>query len=333
MKVLGEVFFIILATIWGGFCLKVSWNLLIPALFGLLPVAGGALMSASRMLGLIALGLAGVVLYLSAFIVKETEQAIVFRLGEIVNSDYKPGIHFMMPVINNVRKFEKRILTLDSRPEQILTGEKKNVMVDYFVKWRIGKVEEYYRSFGGRERDALLRMSQTIKDGLQAELGNRTIKEVVSGERQEIMTNVAQRADEKLSGFGIEIVDVRIKQIELPGKVRTSVYERMSAERERIAKEHRALGEKESRIIRAQADRQRTEMLADAQRTAEEIRGAGDAIATETYANAYGKDESFYEFYRSLLAYKTTFSSKQDVMVLEPDAEFFKYFSEISGKR
>lgn len=290
-------------------------------------------MFASKMIALVIAGLAGIILYLSAFIVKETDQAIVFQLGEIVHSDYEPGIHFMKPLINNVRLFERRILTLDSRPEQILTGEKKNVMVDYFVKWRIADVEDYYRSFGGRESDALLRMSQTIKDGLQGELGNRTIKEVVSGQRQEIMTNVAMRAGEKLSGFGIEIIDVRIKQIELPGQVRSSVYERMSAERERIAKEHRALGEKESRIIRAQADRQRTELLAQAQRSAEEIRGAGDAIATETYANAYGKNTSFYEFYRSMLAYKNTFNSKQDIMVLEPDAEFFQYFSEISGER
>lgn len=290
-------------------------------------------MSTSKMMGLIVLALVGVTIYLSAFIVKETEQAIVFRLGEIMRSDYEPGIHFMVPVINNVRKFERRVLTLDSRPEQILTGEKKNVMVDYFVKWRIGRVEEFYRSFGGREQDAMSRMAQTIKDGLQAELGNRTIKEVVSGERKEIMDNVAKGAGEKLAGFGVDIVDVRIKQIELPDRVRTSVYERMSAERERIAKEHRAFGEKESKIIRAQADRQRTEMLADAMRSAEEIRGAGDALATETYASAYGTNASFYEFYRSMLAYKNTFSSKQDMLVIEPDSEFFKYFSEAEGKR
>lgn len=290
-------------------------------------------MSASKMAGIIVLALVGATVWLSAFIVKETEQAIVFRLGEIMRSDYEPGIHFMVPVINNVRKFERRVLTLDSRPEQILTGEKKNVMVDYFVKWRIGRVEEFYRSFGGREQDAMLRMAQTIKDSLQAELGNRTIREVVSGERKEIMDNVARSAGDKLAGFGVDIVDVRIKQIELPDRVRTSVYERMSAERERIAKEHRARGEKESKIIRAQADRQRTEMLADAMRSAEEIRGAGDALATETYANAYTQDDSFYEFYRSLLAYKNTFSSKQDIMVMEPDSQFFKYFSQAEDKR
>jgi membrane protease subunit HflC len=285
------------------------------------------------MLGGVVLVVVLVLGWLSIFIVDEREIAIKFRLGEIVRSDYKPGIHFMTPIINNVLKFDSRVLTLDARPEQILTGEKKNVLVDYFVKWRIRDVESYYRSFGGREQDAALRMSQTIKDGLQAELGNRTIKEVVSGERAEIMQNVANSVDKNIGGFGIEIVDVRIKQIELPPNVRNSVFERMRVERDRIAKEHRAKGEKESKIIRAKADRKRTEMLAEAKRKAEEIRGAGDALATETYAKAYGKDQDFYAFYRSLLAYKNTFNSKDDMLVLEPDSEFFNYFGGTGNKR
>jgi membrane protease subunit HflC len=173
-------------------------------------------------------------------------------------------------------------------------------------------------------------MAQTIRDGLQAELGNRTIREVVSGERQEIMSNVAEKADKKLEKFGIKIVDVRIKQIELPPNVRNSVFDRMRVERDRIAKEHRAKGEKESKIIRAKADRKRTEMLAEAKRRAEEIRGAGDAKATETYAKAFGKNAEFYAFYRSLLAYKNTFNSKDDVIILEPDSEFFRYFGSVS---
>lgn len=269
----------------------------------------------------------------SVFQVDERELAIKFQLGEIVRSDFTPGFYFKLPLVNNVRKYDRRILTLDAKPEQILTGEKKNVLVDYFVKWRIDDVENFYRAFGGRELDAASRLAQTIKDGLQAELGNRTIKEVVSGDRVTIMSNVTRNADEKVRQFGIEIVDVRIKQIELPTNVASSVFERMRAERERIAKEHRALGEKQARIIRAKADRERTEILAGAKRKAEEIRGAGDAVATETYARAYGENKDFYQFYRSMEAYRNTFSSKDDVLVLEPDSEFFQYFGNAGTAR
>ena len=285
-------------------------------------------MSGNRMLALVAIIFVVGTLLMSVFIVDEREKAILLRLGEIVRTDFKPGIHFKTPFINNVIKFDSRILTLDARPEQILTGEKKNVLVDYFVKWRIADVEKYYRSFSGLERDAALRMSQTVKDGLQQELGDRTIREVVSGEREQIMQAVTQRASEKVQGFGIEIVDVRIKQIELPPNVRNSVFERMRVERERIAKEHRANGEKEARIIRAKANRKRTEILADARRKAEEIRGAGDAIATETYARAYSRDADFYRFYRSLEAYRKSFRDRSDILVLEPDSEFFRYFGQ-----
>ncbi|MCK5092414.1 MAG: protease modulator HflC [Gammaproteobacteria bacterium] len=285
------------------------------------------------MLGVFAIAAISLLVWLSVFIVDEREKAMLFRLGEIVRSDYEAGVHFMIPFINNVKKFDRRILTLDSKPEQILTGEKKNVMVDYFVKWRISNVEDFYRSFGGRERDASIRMAQIIKNALQAELGNRTIKEVVSGQREEIMYNVTTSADGKVKEFGIEIVDVRVKQIELPVNVRESVFERMRVERDRIAKEFRAEGEKDSKIIHAKADRKRTELLASAKREAEEIRGAGDAIATETYAKAYGKNAEFYKFYRSLLAYKSTFNSKDDILVLEPDSEFFQYFNGSQLKR
>ncbi len=290
-------------------------------------------MPAVKMFGVIGIAAISLVVWLSVFIVDEREKALLFRLGEIVRSDYEPGIHFMIPFINNVKKFDKRILTLDSKPEQILTGEKKNVMIDYFVKWRISDMEDFYRSFGGRERDASIRMSQIIKNALQAELGDRTIKEVVSGQREEIMFNVTNNADLKVKEFGIEIVDVRVKQIELPANVRESVFERMRVERDRIAKEFRAEGEKDSKIIHAKADRKRTELLAGARREAEEIRGAGDAIATETYAKAYGKNTEFYKFYRSLLAYKSTFNSKNDILVLEPDSEFFQYFNGSKVKR
>lgn len=284
-------------------------------------------MAAMRFPLMIVLVIALVLGYLSLFTVDEREKAIMFRLGEIVRSDFEPGLHFQLPIVNNVRKFDSRVLTLDSRPEQILTGEKKNVLIDYYVKWRIEQVEDYYRAFSGRESDAVSRMAQTIKDGLQAELGNRTIREVVSDERTQIMQNVATKADEKMAPFGIDIIDVRIKQIELPPNVATSVFDRMRAERERIAKEHRAEGEKAARIIRARADRQRTELLADSRRQAEEIRGAGDAQATQIYADAFSQDEDFFDFYRSMQAYRESFASKQDILLLQPDSEFFQYFS------
>ncbi len=283
-------------------------------------------MSGKNMLALVVGALAVLLLSASVFTVSERQLAIQFRLGEIVRSDFEPGLHFKVPILHQVKKFDRRILTLDARPEQILTGEKKNVLVDYFVKWRIRDVEAYYRAFGGRESDAAVRMAQTIKDGLQAELGNRTIRDVVSGERKEIMQNVARKANDSVSPFGIQIIDVRIKQIELPPNVANAVFARMRAERQRIAKEHRAKGEKEARIIRARTDRQVTEMLASARRRAEEIRGEGDARATQTYAEAYSQDPEFYAFYRSLLAYRTSISRPQDILVLEPDSEFFQYF-------
>ncbi|NIP71584.1 MAG: protease modulator HflC [Gammaproteobacteria bacterium] len=290
-------------------------------------------MTTTRIAGIVVLVLALVAAWLSVFYVDERERAIKFRLGEIVRADYAPGLHFQTPVINNVRKFDARVLTLDSSPQPFLTGEKKNVIVDYFVKWRIGKVENYYRSFGGRERDAALRLSQTMRDGLQAELGNRTIREVVSGERREIMQNLVTRTDERMNQFGIDIVDVRIKQIELPTEVRNSVFNRMRAERERIAKEHRAQGQKEAAIIRAKADRERTELLAAARREAEELRGTGDAEATRIYAEAFGEDAEFFEFYRSLEAYRQSFADKDDILVLEPNSEFFKYFNQTQAPR
>ncbi len=288
-------------------------------------------MGASKSIVLVVGAIVALGVALSAFTVDQRQLALKFQLGKIIRSDFKPGLYFKIPFINNVSKFDKRILTLDSRPEEILTGEKKNVLVDYFVKWRIAEVRDFYRTFGGREADAEARMAQTIKDGLQSELGDRTIREVVSGDREEIMLTVSSNANEKLKAFGIEVIDVRIKQIELPPKVRESVFLRMSAERERIAKEHRAKGKKESKIIRAKADRKRTEMLAEAKRKAEEIRGAGDALATETYAKAYTADADFYAFYRSLIAYRKAFSDKSDILVIEPDSEFFRYFGK-AGK-
>jgi membrane protease subunit HflC len=261
------------------------------------------------------------------FIVDERQLAIKFRLGEIVDSEYAPGLHFKAPwPINNVRKFDKRILTLDTQPERFLTNEKKNVSVNFFVKWRIESPALFYTSFMGDERQAGLRLMQIIKNGLQLEFDQRTIRQVVSDDRSLMMTNLTTKGNEEVAQFGIEIVDVRIKQIELPPDVRTSVFQRMRAERERIAAEHRAQGEEAAKGIRAVADRERTVLLAEAERDAEMTRGEGDARATEIYGKAYAKDAEFYDFYRSMNAYRSALAGKNDVLVLEPDSEFFKYF-------
>ena len=269
----------------------------------------------------------------SLFIVDERQLAIKFQLGEIVESNYEPGLHVKAPwPINNVRKFDKRILTLDTRPERFLTGEKKNVSVDFFVKWRIKHPATYYTSFMGDERQAGLRLLQIVNNGLQLEFDKRTIKQVVADDRSVMMTDLTTKANNEVEPFGIEIVDVRIKQIELPDEVLSSVYQRMRAERERIAKEHRAQGQEAAKGIQAVADRERTVILAEAKRDAEISRGEGDALATEIYANAYGEDQDFYAFYRSMTAYREALANSNDVLVLEPDSEFFKYFSGYSGK-
>lgn len=268
----------------------------------------------------------------SAFTVSEVERAAVFRFSKIERYDYKPGLHFMVPFINKVKKFDKRILTLDERPQRILIGEKKYVDLDYFVKWKIVDVKKFYRAFSV-ESQAAVRMNAIIKDGLQKELGSRTLREAISGERAEIMANINERADAELSKFGIRVLDVRIKQIELPNKAQESVFDRMRTERLRQAKDYRAQGEKKKQIIVAKADRKVKESIAKGRQDAEVIKGQGDAMATEIYAKAYGKDAKFYEFYRSLEAYRKTFNSKSDVFVLEPDSEFFRYFGSVSGAR
>ena len=282
---------------------------------------------------LILVGVALLVVMSSLFIVDERQAAIKFQLGEIVESNYEPGLHIKAPwPINNVRKFDKRILTLDTRPERFLTGEKKNVSVDFFVKWRIRDAAKYYTSFMGDERQAGLRLLQIVNNGLQLEFDQRTIKQVVSDDRSVMMADLTTKANREVQQFGIEIVDVRIKQIELPQEVSSSVYARMRAERERIAKEFRAQGQEAAKGIQAIADRERTVILAEARRDAEILRGEGDARATEIYAEAYGKDQEFYEFYRSMNAYRESLGSAQDILVLEPNTEFFKYFGDYRGE-
>ncbi len=265
------------------------------------------------------------------FTVDERERAIKFRLGEIVKTDFEPGLYFKLPLVNNVRKFDARIVTLDADPERYLTSEKKNVIVDSFVKWQIEDVAAYYTSMGGDERNANLRLSQIIKDGLRGEFGKRTIQEVVSGERAEIMKILTTNAAVQAQAFGIKVVDVRIKRIDLSADVSESVFLRMAAERDRVAKDLRSKGAEAAERIRADADRQRTIIIANAFSESEQLRGEGDGESSAIYAQAYEQDSEFYSFYRSLNAYKTAFKSKSDIVVLEPDSDFFKYFKNSKG--
>ena len=274
------------------------------------------------MLALVVLALGG----FSVFTVAEWEKAIMFRLGEIREADFKPGIHFKIPFINNVRKFDGRLLTQDVEPERFLTVEKKNVIVDSFVMWRIADVTRYYKAVAGDERNARLRIEQVIKDGMRGEFSKRTINEVVSGERVIIMEELTKAANRQAQQIGIEIADVRIKRIDLPSEVSNSVYRRMQAERSRVAKEFRSRGFEEAEKIRANAERQSRVLIAESYREAEQIRGEGDARAAEVYASAYGQDPEFYAFYRSLKAYDESFRGSNDVLLLEPDSEFFDYF-------
>ena len=260
------------------------------------------------------------------FTVSERELVVKFNLGEFVRADYTPGLYWKLPIVNNVRRFDRRILTLDAAPERYLTVNKKNVMVDSFVKWRIANVENYYRTTSGDERRAGLRLSQLVKDGLRSEFGKRTIQEVISESRDDIMAIITKQMEASVEPFGIEVVDVRIKRIELPAEVSNSVYRRMEAERSRVASEFRSEGAKEAERIRAGADKTRSVTLANAYSEAETLRGEGDAEASRIYADAYGSNADFYSLYRSLEAYKKVFSSRQDLLVLDPSSEFFDYF-------
>ncbi|MBF6056991.1 MULTISPECIES: protease modulator HflC [Thiomicrorhabdus] len=263
----------------------------------------------------------------SIFTVKQSETAVVLRLGEIVKADLEPGLHFKTPFINSVRTFDARLQTLDANPERYLTSEKKNLEVDSFVKWRIKDVAKFYTTMNGDNRLAGMRLGQIVKDGLRAEFGNRTVKEVISGERVEIANKIKETTAQAASSFGIEIEDVRIKRIDLAKDVSDSVYRRMEAERNRVAKDLRSKGSEAAEKIKADADRQRVVILADAYSQGEVIRGKGDAKAAEIYAKAYSKDPEFYSFYHSLNAYQSSFKSKEDVMVVDPKSDFFKYFN------
>jgi len=260
------------------------------------------------------------------YIVDERQQAILFQLGEVIDVKTEPGLYFKIPIAQNVRYFEKRILTMDTEePERFITSEKKNVLVDLFVKWRIVDVKQYYISVRGDEGLAQTRLAQTINASLRDEFGNRTVHDVVSGERDVIMEIMRQKADADARSIGVEVVDVRLKRVDLPQEVSESVYRRMEAERKRVANELRSTGAAESEKIRADADRQREVILAEAYREAQKTMGDGDGQAAATYAIAFQKDPEFYAFWRSMDAYKQSFKNKGDMMVLEPTSEFFKY--------
>ena len=269
--------------------------------------------------------------YLSCFRVYEYQHAILFQLGKIQRFDYDAGLYFKIPFLQNVRRFDSRLQTLDAEPQRFLTGEKKDVIVDSFVRWKIEDVVQFYKSTDGDPRRAGLLLYQKVNDGLRSEFGKRTVKEVVSGERGQIMEIVTNEANERGKDLGMKIIDVRLKRIDLPTEVSSTVYERMRSERARVAREFRARGDKESITIRADADRQRTVISSEAYRDAEEIRGTGDAKSAEIYADAYNRNPEFYNFYRSLNAYKSSFKGKEDILLLEPNTEFFKYFGDPGG--
>ena len=264
----------------------------------------------------------------SIFVVSEIERAVKLRFGEIVQFDLEPGLHFKWPIVNSVRYFDSRILTLDAQPQRYLTSEKKALMVDSFIKWRIKDVAKYFTTTGGDEERAKRLLSQRVDTGLRNEFGTRTVKEVVSGERDQLMNSLTSMLDGiAQQELGVEVIDLRVKRIDLPLEVSDSVYNRMRTERQRLARELRAQGNEVAEKIRATADKDKTIILADAYREAEETRGNGDAKATATYAEAYSKDPEFYDFTRSLKAYQATFQSKGDILLIDPDSDFFKYLN------
>ncbi|MCL2344747.1 MAG: protease modulator HflC [Desulfobulbus sp.] len=267
-----------------------------------------------------------VVAAMSIFTVDQRQYALVFQLGEVKRVIDEPGLNFKIPLIQNVRYFDRRILTLDSdEPERFITSEKKNVLVDSFIKWRIIDPKLYYISVAGDEALARTRLNQTVNSGLREEFGKRTVHDVVSGERNKIMEQMRVRADADLRRIGVEIIDVRLKRVELPTEVSSTVFSRMESERKRVANELRSEGAAESEKIRADADRQREVIIAEAYRDAQKIKGEGDARAAAIYAAAFSQSPAFYAFYRSLEAYRGSFNNKGDMLVLDPASDFFKY--------
>ncbi|MEC8694097.1 MAG: protease modulator HflC [Pseudomonadota bacterium] len=269
----------------------------------------------------------------SLYVVNERERAVLLKFGEVVATDIQPGLHFKIPIVNDVRRFESRLITLDSSPQRYLTAEKKALIVDSFVKWQVADAGKYYTATGGDEFSANSLLASRVDNGLRNKFGERTVYEVVSGERDALMAEITEELDGiALNELGIHVLDVRVKGIDLPPEVSNAVYTRMSTEREREARDHRSRGRELAEGIEADADRQKTVIEANAYREAEQIRGEGDAIAAEVYANAFNQDREFYAFYRSISAYKSSFAGKEDLLVIDPESDFFRYLKNPTGK-
>jgi modulator of FtsH protease HflC len=264
-------------------------------------------------------------LFTSTFTVSESEKVIVLEFKKIVGTDYAPGLHFKLPY-RQVKKFDGRILSLESKPERFLTSEKKNVIVDWFVKWRINDVTKFYTAVGGDKAQANIRLDQITKDAMRNEFSKRTIRELVSSDRGRIQDALTTMVAPAVAGLGVEVTDIRVMRVDLPEEVSSSVYHRMEAERARVAREFRSRGAEVAEKIRAEADRQREVLIAEAQKSAEIRRGEGDAAAAEIYAKAYGKNKEFFQFDRSLIAYRQSFKDDKNTFMLSPDSEFFRYF-------
>ena len=290
-------------------------------------------MNSGKFAGVVILGVALIIVGLSAFTVNERELAIKLQLGEVVRSDYDPGLHFKWPLVQNIRKFPRRILTISDRPERIFTAENEAVQVDFFVKWRIVDPVRFYTSTGGALTVANGRLSEIIKNAIVTEFGKRSVSEAISVERQELMRDMLNVAASTAEDLGVSLVDLRVKQVEFMDEVRNSVYQQMAAERARIATDRRSTGLAEAEKRRAGADREVTVILANAYRDSQKIRGEGDAQSAEIYANAYNKDPEFYAFYRSIDAYRKSLGKSGDVLVLDPDNEFFRYLNQSGGRQ
>jgi membrane protease subunit HflC len=290
-------------------------------------------MQIRSVVGIVVIALAVMLGADSIYVVKETERAVVLRFGALVETNVSPGLHFKLPLADIVRKFDGRVLTVDAAPESFFTIQQKRVIVDSYAKWRINDVDTYYKSTGGDERVASDRLASRINDGLRNQFGTKTLHEVVSGQRDELMKHITDQLNTDVKeSLGVEVLDVRVKRIDLPVDVSASVFRRMAAEREKEAREYRSEGKEQAEKIRADADRQITIIGAEAYRDAQKIKGDGDATASATYAGAYNKNPEFYSFTRSLKAYRGSFSSKDDLMVVDPKGDFFKYLKSSSGK-
>jgi len=290
-------------------------------------------MNSARFGVVVLIGIALVVVGLSAFTVDQRELAIKLQLGEVVQSDYEPGLHFKWPIVQNVRKFPKRILTISDRPERVFTAENEALEVDFFVKWRIVDALRFYTSTGGIENVANERLSEIIKNAVVTEFGKRSVQEAISVGRAELMRDMLATAAPAAEDLGVKLIDFRIKQVEFMKDVRDSVYRQMEAERARIAAERRSTGRAAAEEARAGADREVTIILANAYRDGQKIRGEGDAKAAEIYANAYNRDPEFYAFYRSIDAYRKSMGRSGDLLVLDPNSDFFRYLNESDGRR